>query len=201
MRGQYANKKSTDDIMTFASDISCEEDSRSGYWVQLVFATAFEWVTDLGVHPFKEKKGFQNLLFSMRKWSAYTWGGIGKICSTGDVAGVEGDVAGVEDDRPATMVADKAPKVGKPYTMEQVSAHNEKNDCWVAINGKVCNLTKFMDVHPGGVSVVMAQAGKDATSEWNAIHSRDVIEKICPEIVVGYVVDSQEDASADGLGT
>jgi cytochrome b involved in lipid metabolism len=84
-----------------------------------------------------------------------------------------------------------AVKVGNPYTMQEVEKHASQEDCWVAINGKVCNLTQFMAIHPGGVQPILSKAGKDATSEWNAIHNKDAIEKIAPDVVVGYLVASK----------
>jgi len=199
MRRQYVNKGGKGDIMMLVSDMALKEDPHFGYWIQeyacdneklkLDFATAFKWVTELGFDPPEEKQGFQKLLFNIRKWKADTWRWLGGICSI--------DVPVLAEDGPTTTVANDAPKVGNPYTMGEVSTHSTKNDCWVAINGKVCNLTQFMDLHPGGVPVIMAKAGKDATSEWNAIHNRDAIEKICPEVVVGYVVASKEGGAAD----
>jgi len=193
MRRQYVNKGGKGDIMMLVSDMALKEDPHFGHWINEYaldneklkrdFATAFKWVTELGFDPPNEKKGFEKLLFSIRKWKADTWRMVGQICSIGDVPVMD-------EEGPTATVAADAPKVGKPYTMEEVRAHNKKNDCWVVINGKVCDLTKFMDLHPGGVPVIMAQAGKDATSEWNAIHNRDAIEKICPQVVVGHVVAS-----------
>lgn len=81
-----------------------------------------------------------------------------------------------------------APKVGKPYKMEEVAKHNNKEDCWVVINGKVCDLTKFKNTrHPGGHAVVEGKAGTDASSDWNAIHAPDAIERMAPDVVIGYI--------------
>jgi len=41
------------------------------------------------------------------------------------------------------------------------------------------------------VQPIMANAGKDATSDWNAIHNKDIIEKIAPDqIKVNNVMQS-----------
>ena len=75
--------------------------------------------------------------------------------------------------------------------MDEVATHNSKTDCWVVINGKVCNLTEFMNRHPGGATVIVANAGKDASKLWNKIHSRAMLDQWCPECVIGHLVESK----------
>ncbi|KAB2093321.1 hypothetical protein ERO13_A02G081503v2 [Gossypium hirsutum] len=59
------------------------------------------------------------------------------------------------------------------YTLSEVSRHKSKNDCWLVIDGRVLNVTKFMEEHPGGEEVLLESAGKDATKEFNDIgHSK-----------------------------
>jgi cytochrome b involved in lipid metabolism len=48
------------------------------------------------------------------------------------------------------------------YTMSDVAMHASASDCWMAINGKVYNVTNFIGQHPGG-SVIVTGCGKDAT--------------------------------------
>ena len=52
----------------------------------------------------------------------------------------------------------------KPYfTREEVSKHNKKGDCWIILNGYVYNVTKFLNIHPGGSRIISIYAGQDAT--------------------------------------
>lgn len=41
--------------------------------------------------------------------------------------------------------------------------HRSKDDAWTAINGKVYNITPYLDYHPGGVPELMRVAGRDGT--------------------------------------
>uniref|UniRef100_A0A7N0VIB7 Cytochrome b5 heme-binding domain-containing protein n=1 Tax=Kalanchoe fedtschenkoi TaxID=63787 RepID=A0A7N0VIB7_KALFE len=43
-----------------------------------------------------------------------------------------------------------------------VAQRRSKQDCWLVINGKVLNLTKFLEEHRGGDDVLLEVAGKDA---------------------------------------
>lgn len=47
------------------------------------------------------------------------------------------------------------------YTDEDVSAHCTSASCWVSRNGKVYDVTKFLDDHPGGDDFILKYAGKD----------------------------------------
>lgn len=74
----------------------------------------------------------------------------------------------------------------------EVARHNAKNDCWCVIHGKVYNLTNFLDKHPGGGSIIVKFAGKDATAAFDAAgHPTDIVsqlglDSLCLGNVTGY---------------
>lgn len=51
----------------------------------------------------------------------------------------------------------------KEFTLEDVAAHSSEDDCWMAIGGKVYDVTKNVGVHPGG-KAMLEGCGKDATA-------------------------------------
>ncbi|KAJ3293657.1 Cytochrome b5 type B (outer mitochondrial membrane) [Borealophlyctis nickersoniae] len=62
----------------------------------------------------------------------------------------------------------------KYYDWAEVAQHNSRNDIWMVIDGKVYDITKFLDEHPGGEEVLLEQAGVDATDAFEEIgHSDD----------------------------
>ncbi|KAL6974865.1 hypothetical protein U1Q18_005551 [Sarracenia purpurea var. burkii] len=59
------------------------------------------------------------------------------------------------------------------FTLSQVAQHKSKEDCWFIINGRVLNVTAFLEEHPGGSEVLIESAGKDATKDFDDIgHSK-----------------------------
>lgn len=61
-------------------------------------------------------------------------------------------------------------------SLEEVNKHNTRNDVWVVVNGKVYDVTKFLDEHPGGEEVLMDVAGRDCTKEFEDVgHSEDAV--------------------------
>mmetsp|Transcript_72074 Transcript_72074/g.134769 ORF Transcript_72074/g.134769 Transcript_72074/m.134769 type:complete len:1008 (-) Transcript_72074:112-3135(-) len=61
--------------------------------------------------------------------------------------------------------------------MDEVKKHNTKADAWVVVNGRAYDVTKWIDVHPGGAQAIIATIGDDASEEWNMIHKPGTIEK------------------------
>lgn len=54
------------------------------------------------------------------------------------------------------------------YPLEEIGKHNNENDCWLLIEGRVYDVTKFVQskMHPGG-SVILQGCGIDATELFN----------------------------------
>ncbi|KAF4680890.1 hypothetical protein FOZ62_027743 [Perkinsus olseni] len=68
---------------------------------------------------------------------------------------------------------------------DEVAKHTAEDDCWVIINGKVYDVTKWLPLHPGGVAAIMAYAGKDASEQFNMIHPEGTLEKHGKKYLVG----------------
>ncbi|KAJ7953934.1 cytochrome b5-like [Quillaja saponaria] len=73
------------------------------------------------------------------------------------------------------------PTLTKLYTMQEASKHKTKDDCWVVIDGKIYDVSSYLDEHPGGDDVVLDATGRDATDDFeDAGHSksaRELMEK------------------------
>jgi L-lactate dehydrogenase (cytochrome) len=58
------------------------------------------------------------------------------------------------------------------FTWKEIQQHMQVGDCWIVINGKVYDTSAFMNRHPGGRWIILAQAGQDATPAFlKTIHS------------------------------
>eukprot|EP00252_Welwitschia_mirabilis_P018138 TRINITY_DN40366_c0_g1_i1.p1 TRINITY_DN40366_c0_g1~~TRINITY_DN40366_c0_g1_i1.p1 ORF type:complete len:143 (+),score=38.40 TRINITY_DN40366_c0_g1_i1:336-764(+) len=57
----------------------------------------------------------------------------------------------------------------KVFSLAEVANHTSKDDCWVVIHGKVYDVSKFLEEHPGGEEVLVEASGKDATQEFEDI--------------------------------
>ncbi|XP_020107483.1 cytochrome b5 [Ananas comosus] len=75
----------------------------------------------------------------------------------------------------------------KVYTLEEVSKHNTNKDCWLVINGKVYDVTKFLEDHPGGDDVLISSTGKDATDDFEDVGHSTTARAMMDEYYVGDI--------------
>lgn len=73
-------------------------------------------------------------------------------------------------------------------TKADLSKHNSPTDCWIAVSGKVYNVTDFLGDHPGGKKAILLYAGKDASEEFLMLHKPDIIVKYGAPYLVGDLV-------------
>nr|GMD25166.1 cytochrome B5 [Ipomoea batatas] len=78
----------------------------------------------------------------------------------------------------------------KVYTLAQVSQHNNANDCWLIIDGKVYDVTKFLEDHPGGDEVLLSSTGKDATDDFEDVGHSSSARAMMDEYYVGDIDSS-----------
>lgn len=59
--------------------------------------------------------------------------------------------------------------------LSEVSNHKSADDCWMAVDGKVYDVTDFIANHPGG-NVITQGCGKDASRLFDSEHGPHVEE-------------------------
>ncbi|KAK5679400.1 hypothetical protein LTS10_008215 [Elasticomyces elasticus] len=67
--------------------------------------------------------------------------------------------------------------MAQKVAVADITKHATAEDCWILVNGKVYDLTKFAPDHPGGPDMIWKYAGKDGTKTYNTYHSAELIEK------------------------
>lgn len=56
-----------------------------------------------------------------------------------------------------------AANTNKTFTTDEVPQHSKASDCWLIIDGKVYEVTKYIQDHPGGASAIIDYCGQEAT--------------------------------------
>ncbi|KAL4953803.1 FMN-dependent dehydrogenase-domain-containing protein [Aspergillus filifer] len=71
----------------------------------------------------------------------------------------------------------------------ELEQHNSRQSCWVAIHGAVYDVT---DEHPGGAKVILRCAGRDATSDFDSVHSPELLAETLPATALRGHIDAAE---------
>lgn len=73
-------------------------------------------------------------------------------------------------------------------TKNELFKHNTHDDCWIALRGRVYNITAYLEFHPGGVDVLMEYAGKEATAAFLQIHPWVNSEHMLQACFIGFLI-------------
>ncbi|KAG8371735.1 hypothetical protein BUALT_Bualt13G0119000 [Buddleja alternifolia] len=77
--------------------------------------------------------------------------------------------------------------MAKMFSLAEVSEHNTNKDCWLLIDGKVYDVTKFLEDHPGGDEVLVTATGKDATDDFEDVGHSTSAKAMLEEFYVGDI--------------
>lgn len=72
----------------------------------------------------------------------------------------------------------------------ELAKHNTKEDAWMAVKGKVYNVTRYMDYHPGGPEELLRGVGTDATKLFEEYHAWVNYEQLLSKCFVGPLKNS-----------
>jgi cytochrome b involved in lipid metabolism/CDGSH-type Zn-finger protein len=79
-------------------------------------------------------------------------------------------------------------------TQEEVAEHCTKESLWMIINGKVYDITQYVQHHPGGARALLKFAGKDG-SENIEFHSKKMLEILNSYYFIGHLKKDKEQGS------
>ncbi|KAJ5108178.1 Alpha-hydroxy acid dehydrogenase FMN-dependent [Penicillium angulare] len=75
---------------------------------------------------------------------------------------------------------------------DDIKQHSDRKSCWVVIHGGVYDVTDFLDSHPGGANVILRCAGKDATDDFESVHSAELLTEALPASALQGHIDPAE---------
>ncbi len=95
----------------------------------------------------------------------------------------------------ATTSVAKAPVIqttthtSSDITRTRVAQHDTAGDCWLIVEGKVYDMTRFESVHPGGSQAIVDECGKDASAVFARVraHARPGVDQELSSFYIGNV--------------
>ncbi|GAA5878916.1 hypothetical protein JCM16303_007228 [Sporobolomyces ruberrimus] len=92
----------------------------------------------------------------------------------------------------------------KNFTLEQVQEHkSEEQGVWIVIDGKVYDVTPFLEDHPGGKKVLVKQAGQDSSEKFWQFHNEKILQNVASKYLIGTIGGEQtqsEEVKGSGGG-
>ncbi len=84
------------------------------------------------------------------------------------------------------------------YGRLDLARHHKPDDYWVVIDGYIYDLTDYLKIHPGGIEIMLAYAGQDASAYFESIpeHTKPRIKKMMNRYLVGIFQEENQDDPA-----
>jgi cytochrome b involved in lipid metabolism len=85
------------------------------------------------------------------------------------------------------------------YSLDTVTLHDTRDDCWYVLYGNVYDLTSYVDKHPGGARRVFNHCGSDATWPYQNEnkHTLQLLNKKVPHLQIGVLGAQTEVVNQD----
>lgn len=75
------------------------------------------------------------------------------------------------------------------FTRKELEKRNHRKDAAIIIDNVVYDVTEFLDEHPGGMDVLLKNAGKDASESFHEVRHSEIAMDWRNKFVVGEVAD------------
>lgn len=95
---------------------------------------------------------------------------------------------------PATLHESPA-KVSKRFTLADVTQHAKEEDCWMAINGKVYDLSAYIPEHPSRPTIILPWCGKEASEAYRTKMKGKPHSAMANELLEIYEIGELQDKS------
>ncbi|GJQ09371.1 hypothetical protein GpartN1_g1162.t1 [Galdieria partita] len=73
------------------------------------------------------------------------------------------------------------------YSLQEVKKHCSSNDAWIVVQGRVYDVTPFLDDHPGGEDVIIRVSGGDATEDFDGVGHSSLAWSMLESYLIGFL--------------
>jgi len=80
----------------------------------------------------------------------------------------------------------------RAYTAAEVAKHCTRESMWVIIDGKVYDLTEYVDQHEGGSKAIMKHAGGDASVGFHGPQHPPKVDVVIEDFLIGTLAEKEE---------
>ena len=136
----------------------------------------------------------QDKLYTPANVEAYTGVRVTLADSVGDDEVDDQDQQDLERELDHEQVPLTSSKIPVRPTDEEVRRHNTRADAWMVLRGRVYNVTRYLQFHPGSVEELMRAAGDDATELFDEVHpwvnAEGMLDPCCVGVLAAETVET-----------
>lgn len=77
-------------------------------------------------------------------------------------------------------------ELNSQFTTNDIALHNTASDCWTIVDGKVYDLTNYINFHPAGPETIIPSCGKDGTVRFNTRGEKGPHPRSAQEKLINY---------------
>ncbi|KAI9299238.1 delta5 fatty acid desaturase [Neoconidiobolus thromboides FSU 785] len=77
------------------------------------------------------------------------------------------------------------------FSWEELAKHNTQESLYIAVRGKVYDVTKFIKYHPGGYETLLVGGGRDCTIVFETYHQYEQLVKVLQKYEIGTLVSNE----------
>ncbi|KAH9460697.1 hypothetical protein MJO28_003598 [Puccinia striiformis f. sp. tritici] len=75
----------------------------------------------------------------------------------------------------------------KIISIQEVEKHKDEKSAWTIVEGKVYDVTEFLEEHPGGKKILLKNCGKDSTELFHQYHTKKILKNVAGPMMIGQV--------------
>lgn len=80
----------------------------------------------------------------------------------------------------------------KTISLAELAKHTSEDSLWIAVEGKIYDMSVYANSHPGGAEVIKAVAGGDATTEFESTGHSDQAKDIAKKYHIGDLSEEEK---------
>jgi cytochrome b involved in lipid metabolism len=94
-----------------------------------------------------------------------------------------------------TILAHAADPALPTYTLEDIAAHASEDSCWMAIEGKVYDVTDHIPTHPAPPEIIVPWCGREATEGMQTKGYGEEHSEVAWDMLEDYLIGTLSDAT------
>lgn len=86
--------------------------------------------------------------------------------------------------KPVELVTERKVNA-RTISKSEVAQHKREGDCWVSMEGKVYDISNYVEEHPGGETAILKYAGRDVSVPFRGPQHGSQVDDVIANYYIG----------------